>query len=370
MSKKPSYILWGLFTALVVIAKWNTLPSSGNVFNIYRTSGEKWLLAEQVYESGRFLYLPFVASIFSFISYLSFEIGGALWRIINITIFFLGIHNLYSQTFKKNSEIFFLIVSIVSIAISWSAARHAQMTLAMAGIMMLATVALQNKKWTLAGFFLALAVSLKPLAIVLLLVAVVIYPRTIPSTFLSILSLLAFPFLLQENQFVFQQYANFPEVLKEQALRAQDFPFIQAEWTLRKMGIYLSLSQQFFMRIFFALITLFACFKIRKAEKNTEALYIFIATTVYILLMGTGTEANTYAMISPALGILIAYNWQHDKKTAAILFSIIFLGFISSKAFAKSYPETILTMIKPIMSFSIVVILSSQLYFIKKAGMK
>ena len=86
--------------------------------------------------------------------------------------------------------------------------------------------------------------------------------------------------------------------------------------------------------------------------------------------MGTGTEANTYAMISPALGILIAHSWLQEKKLNTLLFSIVFLGFISSKAFAKAYPETVMTMIKPIMTFSIAGILLSQLIFLKKANFK
>ena len=215
MPKIKAFYLWIIFAALVSILKFNTEPTVGNVFNIYREAGLNWINSNSIYESGRFLYLPFSAVFFSPLAYIKFKYAGVIWRFLNIFIFAFGIYCISrdtenGKTEHKQTEWKFLVVSIISILLSWATAKHGQATLLMAGLMLIACTSLVNKKFILAGFCLSLAIIIKPLSIVLALLAIALYPRVIISCIVAGILLIAVSFLTQDTSFILEQLNQYP----------------------------------------------------------------------------------------------------------------------------------------------------------------
>ena len=363
------YLLWGiwiLFALITIIAKLDTPPSSGNVFNIYREAGIDWRNGDELYDSKRFLYFPTAAIPFAPLSTLSFKSGGAIWRLVNILVFALGIFFITKSATRKPSHQvgMFALSSIIAVALSWSAARHAQMTLMMSGTMMLACVLLERKRWFAAGVCLATAVALKPLAVALLLVAVVVYPKVIFSTVLSLIFFLLLPFVTQDSSYVLQQYLEFPEVLKIAATRAQTHPFVQIFWLFKSFGLSVSENFQLIIRGFFALLTLIAAWQMHiERTKIPAAIMIYAILSSYILLFGCGTEANTYAMIAPAVGILLSDSLKNKNRREIFGYTLALTLLLVSRYFSNTFPGTPLAMFKPYATLIVTGLIISRLEF-------
>ncbi len=351
MNRKNTLILWIIYIAIVVVTKFNTEPTPGNVYNVYFLAGKNWLASNSIFESGRFLYYPFTAIFFSPFSLLPFNIGGALFRSINILIFAYGIFY-----FTKNEKEFF-ISSIVSIALSWAAAKHGQATLSMAGFMLVTCRALENKKLLTAGAFLALSTITKPLSIVLLLLVLALYPKVIPNTLIFILVLISVSFLTQDYTYILKQLNDYPEVIKAAVARSTETKFLHIFSLLELIQINFNNFAQTCTRLMFAFTTLATLVITKKHNYKNFAFLLYTLSTSYILLFGAGTEKNTYSLFAPVLGLVI-YKFIESKNYRLLGLSLVLnLVWITSHSAYKSLSINLLFYTKPICTIVLTLII-------------
>jgi len=349
-----AWLLWAAFVALVVIVKFDVAPSPGNVFNIYRETGFRWREGLDLYPAELYFnYFPSAALFFVPWTWLPFDVGGAIWRAVNIGVFALGLWHFTSVTelsrFGSRARSAFLIASLFTIVLCWTAARYGQITLMMAGMMMMAVADIQRGAFWRAAIVASVAVALKPHAVVLLLALIVVYPRLRWRALIVCAVLALVPFLFQEPRYVLSQYVFIPEMLQTRSGRT-DRLFAHIFDFLGSIGLETSSLQQVFVRMISAIFVLFLCWRTaRRKPSPGVAFYFYTFTSCYILLLGAGIEPNTYAMMGPIIGLLAACTWTVGRKSyfvaICVMTAVTLLGHTLSKAFPA---QTFMGMTKPV----------------------
>jgi hypothetical protein len=345
-----AWLVWACFAILMVLSRLDSVYSIDNVFATYREAGIRWRDGRDLYPAQlHFNYFPASAVLFAAWSWLPFQLGGALWRIANIAAFAFGLWKLgHCGERDTSSSTRFLIATIITVLLSVSASRHGQMTLAMAGFMMAAVAWVEAGKLWRAALCAALAVALKPLAVVLLLLLVAVYPRLHWRMAVAVIGFFLLPFLFQHTDYVWGQYAAVPDMLV-----ARSRPHY--EWQqhifglLDKVGWTATAAQETIARGASALLVLFLCWRVRRgAPAIGVALAIYALAACYILLFGGGTERNTYGMLAPAIGLVAAAAWTAGDRRRLGVVSTVILIMLLSNTLQHAYPDTVLAMAKPI----------------------
>lgn len=300
---RTGWCCWGALALFAVVTTWPNEPSS--VPGIYAGAALRWCFGENLYggDGTGFIYLPHAAILFIPFVWLPLSLGAALWQMTNVAVFGWGVRRATGLLGSHNDR-YFLPVSLLTIPLAWSAARHGQMTLAMGGLLLAAVVALAQRRWTLAAAQVCLAVAVKPLAIVLVLLVGALYRPTRRRLACGALILFVAPFLFQRPEYVQDQYAGALSMLHTAADLGVRTEWPQLFGMLAALGLDLSSSVQLALRLLFAVLTLLvAWLAVRRLHPHRAALSLFALTALYILLFNPRTERNTYALLAPAMAL-------------------------------------------------------------------
>ena len=217
-----AWVVWACFALLVVIVELDSVHSFGNVFAIYREAGLRWRDGRDLYPAEyAFNYFPPSAVFLTGWSWLPFQVGGALWRVANLALFAFGLWKVSQTCGRPLSSTHFLIATVVTVLLSGSAARYGQMTLAMSGLMMASVAYAEGDALWRAAVCAALAVALKPFAVVLVLLLVAIYPRLPWRMAAALAVFFLLPFLFQEYH-VYERYGMLLFLLMAAAFSVPD----------------------------------------------------------------------------------------------------------------------------------------------------
>jgi hypothetical protein len=94
---------------------------------------------------------------------------------------------------------------------------------------------------------------------------------------------------------------------------------------------------------------LFLCWRARRhAQGMGVALCVYGLATCYILLLGSGTERNTYAMLAPVIGLVAATAWDSRDRRLLCFVGALMLIMLLSYTLQHVYPHTVLATAKPI----------------------
>jgi hypothetical protein len=227
--------------------------------------------------------------------------------------------------------------------------KACQMTLSMAGLMMLCVVALARGHGWRASIYLALAVAAKPLAILLFPVLVMLRIGMLWRGAIALSCVVAIPFAFQDASYVMEQYLTIPEMLQNHSSAVQERSVPNAHGTLSTMGLQLSDQALGFFIVAFAVLMMGLSreFKQRLGEREAT-LYVFTFVAGYILLLCPATERNSYALMAPILGTLyvLALDRQAKRVQAGVL--MVTLACLLSHNLHRTFPGSPLSMAKPI----------------------
>jgi alpha-1,2-mannosyltransferase len=306
--------------------------SSRSVVPIYRFGALQWIAGQRMYELsgiGGFTYFPQAAILFVPFAVIPPVLGEALWRLASIGVFAAGLRGFSLLADERPGKGLFPLMTLAAIPIVWDCARNGQATLIMAGFMLLAVVDVARSRWWRAALWLALAVAVKPLAIVLvLLIAAVDRPMTW-RVLLGMALLAAFPFLTQHPGYVIGQY----RACFENMAIAAHVGVAARGWTtpftaLRAAGLDVPEKVQTLVRLAAAAATLVLCvFTRRRHGAARSAIYVFTLSALYVILFSPRTENNTYAMLGPAIGAFLAGAFLVEKRAreGALLAGMVLL---------------------------------------------
>jgi hypothetical protein len=216
---------------------------------------------------------------------------------------------------------------LVALPAAAGSIRNGQATVAMFGCMLLATAALADRRWTVAGLWLGLAVAIKPLAIVMVLLMAVVYPETAFGLMLGIFAAFALPFLNPDPQAVVILYGDMIE-----KLRVTMFPpaerFASFTGLLAVIGIGISDLAANLVRMAMAGAALILALRARRALMPIDAAFgLLTVASAYLMLFSPRTEGNTYVMLVFPIALYAAQLWRNEaRRGAAWLLTGLCLG--------------------------------------------
>lgn len=308
-AERSAWIGWALMA--VVSAVLIASGSGRSVVPAYREGAVYWMSGQTIFAHpgvGGFVYLPQAAVLFIPFALLPVMAGEVLWRFFNIWVFAYGIFRFAGLARGRIGRNLFPLITLVSLPLAWSCARNGQATLIMTGLMLLAVVDMARSRWWRSALWLSLSVAVKPIAVVLALLAVVIDRPLSWRLPMVMLAMAFFPFLTQHPGYVLEQYAAFWSSLT----KAVHVGAVDKGWTtpfnaLQVPGITVPEKVQTLLRVAAAFGTLVLCWLSRRRHDAVRsAVYLFSLSVVYLMLFSPRTENNTYAMLGPALGVFLA----------------------------------------------------------------
>ncbi len=304
------FAVWGILALAVAAPRaLSGFESPGSVPTIYRNAGVSWIEGRDLYglSGWDFVYFPQSAALFTPLAALPEVPCAFLWRVLNVAIFAWGVLALTRLAQRRAARVRFLLVSLIAVGLCWSAARHGQMTLAMGGLMFAAAAELDRQRWNRAAIWLVLSVAIKPLSVVMLLLAAALYPRTMLPIVLATVAAVLLPFGMQEPGYVWRQMT-----LCVQSLQVSVEGGLTATWPqlfaiASAVGLDVPRQAQTVIRLAAALGTLLLCYLAKRRHPSSSAILFTVALAVgYILLFNMRTERNTYALMAPLLGLSFA----------------------------------------------------------------
>ena len=346
------WALWAVFAVVVAVNRFSELPIEGNVFLYYRDAAVRWMEGQPLYNGTGcgVIYLPQAYVLSTPFTLLPFNWGGAIWRILNIALFAVGVWQFARLASRGTSRNLFAWVSLPVILLSWSAARHGQMTMAMGGMMLLAVADLADQRWWRATLWLVLGVVLKPLALVLVLLAAVLYPRTSWRLLVGAGLALTLPLLAQHPAYVLDQYVLAVKELGIAARVGGEVEFAHLFWLLRAAGLDIPAAGQTAIRLIAAVLTLAVCWlAVRRCRPAEAGVILYTLAVGYLMLFNPRTENNTYCLLAPALGVFAAQAVVagHRLHTA---FSVGLVAlFLASYPLGKALSDQGVVWIKPLL---------------------
>lgn len=314
----------------------------------YRQGAAAWVAGQPLYDgTGRgFIYFPQSAVAFIPFAALPHQAGEILWRWANLALLGVGLWAATRALFPSRSAKSFFGNSLLTLTLGWLAARSGQATTAMTGIMLLATANLATARPNRAGFWLCAGLSIKPLTLVMWLLTASLIPRARKSLMWWSLAFMAAPFLMQSPSYVAQQYSACPEML----LKAHDLGRMP-EWPqffalLQFCGLQCSTLCETAIRIAVALVAWGLCAQaVRKCDLPGAAEFVFASSAIYLVLFNPRTEANTYALIAPAIAFGLQRAVESGRSWSimlCVLASILILGHYELGKYIQPGRPTIL----------------------------
>jgi hypothetical protein len=280
----------------------------------YHPSAENWWAGRNLYVGPSGMnYLPHFAVLYSPFHFLPLRWSEILWRFCAAATLAGGLWLLARELFGAEAERPFLWATIMALPLSMGALRNGNANAIFGGVTLLAMVATLQKRWWLAVGWMVLATALKPLGVVLLLLASIYYApvaRRLPA---ALLGLALFPFFFGSPDYVLAQYREAWRNLRACAAVTED-RFADLNGILRTLGAPLSPGPSTLVRLLSGGVTAIAwLWGARHLKPALRCLWLYALATAYLMLFNPMNEANSYVILAPALGVWGAWFLFSDE---------------------------------------------------------
>jgi hypothetical protein len=197
----------------------------------------------------------------------------------------------------------FLWASLLTMPLCMNSLRNGNANALFGGVVLLAIGALLQRRWWLAVGLMTLAMALKPLGIVLLLLAPLVYAPLRWRMPVAVIALAIFPFLFANPTYVAAQYREAWHNLQACAV-VSEHRFADINGVLRTFGAELSPSVSKLVRVVAGAV--FAALFYWGAKRTREplsCLWLYALAAGYLMLFNPMNEENSYVILAPALGV-------------------------------------------------------------------
>ena len=269
----------------------------------YHPSAENWWARRNLYIGPSGMnYLPHFAILYSPFHFLPFSLSEILWRLCMEGTIFAGLWLLTHELFGMEFETPFLWATILTLPLSLAALRNGNANAIFSGVTLLAIVATLRRQWWLAVAWMTLATALKPLGIVLILLASIYYGPVARRLPLATLGLALFPFLFASPEYVLAQYREAWNNLQACA-GVREHRFADFNGILRTFGMPLSAGESTVLRLLSGGLTALAwLWGAKRFDPALRGLWLYALAAGYLMLFNPMTEENSYVILAPALG--------------------------------------------------------------------
>ena len=324
---RNAWIIWAC-VFIIIVSIVAISPDRRTVGPVYGGASSKWFAGEDIYGGSihGYLYLPQACILFAPFAEFPFTVGEVLWRAFCIGILAAAVWRLSRFAGRGGAVDLFPLMTLLVIPTALGSARSGQMNLPLAAIMALACVNLGECRWSLAAFWLALGLALKPLIFVMLVFAAILYRPMRWRLALGILVVFAMPFLTQHALYVWGQYRLFIVKMQVAGQPGETCCFSDIFGMARALGITAPFAVQAVVRMIAAALTLAVCLLALKRRGNEQGSFMFLAfNAFYLLLFNPRTENGTYVVAGLPMAVLAARAlfWYHQRAIAWLLIALM-----------------------------------------------
>jgi hypothetical protein len=269
----------------------------------YHVAAGNWWLGKTLYAGPQGMnYLPHFALLFSPFHVLPLWLGEVLWRFCAAATLAGGLWRLIGSLFRSAPERPFFWATLVTMPLCMTSLRNGNANALFGGVTLLAMVALVNRRWWLALGLMALVTAIKPLGVVLLLLAPIFYVPLRWRLPVVLLGLAMFPFLFASPAYVCSQYKEAWGNLQACAV-VTEHRFADINGILRTFGTALGPSASKLVRVLAGGLTaVLWWWGARRLREPLPGLWLYALATGYLMLFNPMNEENSYSILAPALG--------------------------------------------------------------------
>ena len=349
---RASHTIWAIF-ALFICAL--TLHNAGHhtVTLSYLHAAQHWLAGTPLYngEGNDYIYFPQGAIFYIPFAKLPFALSETIWRLMSMGLLAYSLACFCRLAPAKHTPLYFLVMTIVCLALGYSSLRNGQFNLIIVSAGLLSLYFARENKWWHCALFLSLGFALKPTMIVFLLLMVALYRPLWWRVPLFILGFIFLPFLTQSPSYVISQYHAMLSMLvtasnvgSSQIIWAQLFGF------LGQFNLHFSNDTQTGLRILAALIVLAIAWR---HKNNKITLYTLAAS--YLMLFNPRTENNDYIILAPAFAFCLASTLANKQHWHSLFLSLLTLGFIVDYPLAKALIPGQASWLAPLLALTFII---------------
>ena len=309
-------LLWGItfcvVSALLLAGRAPTLS-----YRVYEAAGRHWLARQPLYEPHTlegFQYFPQSAMAFAVFASLGTPAGGLVWRVAEWAAFASGLWRACGLLAPERREACFWWASVLAVGPAIGALTNGQANLALAAFTLHAVVELAEQRWWRAASVLAFGVALKPLLLVLLLLAWALHRALRRPLLVALAALFSVPWLSAEPGYVAAQYASC--VRKMLLSEAAGAGYENLRGLLARLGGSLPTWPVWLA----ALVTLALCWYVQRRLREPHASLVMAAFAVsYLILFNPRTQSTSYAMTGALAALLAPMHAAEGRRLRACL---------------------------------------------------
>ena len=305
-----------------------------------------------------FHYLPIMLVIGTPLGWVSTPIAGAIFGLLSIAFLAWSVYRLAEAVAPAHPITAAGSILAASVVASHQSVVLFQMQMPMTSAMICAAVAGMKGRWQAMAWWLVLAIALKPLAIVMALLAVAVVPQTRLPIAIGLAALLLVPFGFQNWSYVAAQYGGYLDNLSAVANAPAGQWYAQTEIStlFRSLGLELSSPVRLAIRLGAAIGALVLAWRIAAiGVARATAFALLILATCYIGLFNPRQENVSFIVVAPgiaalamlylgrtiadmrgwiwlALAILVEVNWRNGTRAGAWLYPgwmvLIWIGLL------------------------------------------
>jgi hypothetical protein len=303
---KLGVLIW--LAPFVVIAAMVALdPLARTVMPTYHQASADWWTQKEIYTGeGGLHYLPQFALIFSLFHALPVPVSDIAWLLCGMVLLATGIWRFQREQFGPHIARVFLYASLFAMPLCLAALRNGQANAMLGAVTLHAAACLARRQWWAAAVLIAIALGIKPLAIVMLLLSVTVYAplrlRLVP----ALIALVLLPFLFAPADYVMAQYRQFAANI-QLCTTISEHRFADIGGIFRTFGWELPYSVSRLVRVAAAGVFLWLWWAgARRLREPFRAMWLLTLSASYLMLFNHMNEANSYVILAPPLGLWAA----------------------------------------------------------------
>jgi hypothetical protein len=269
----------------------------------YHVAAGNWWVGKSLYVGPSGMnYLPHFAVLFSPFHFVPLWLGEVLWRFCAAATLAGGLWGLMRALFRSAPERPFFWATVVAMPLCMTSLRNGNANALFGGVTLLAMVALVNRRWWLTLGLMALVTAIKPLGVVLLLLAPIFYGPLRWRLPVALVGLAVFPFLFASPDYVCWQYQAAWGNLQACAV-VTEHRFADINGILRTFGTAFSPTVSKLVRVLAGGVTAVVWWwGARRVREPLPGLWLYALATGYLMLFNPMNEENSYSILAPALG--------------------------------------------------------------------
>jgi hypothetical protein len=333
------WIGWGVFVA-VALARIHPRRFA-STFTYYLEAAERLSTGEQVYDPaklGDFLYFPLTLLLYVPFTLLDRVTAAAIATTIGAGFFTWAcvmLMRALAPPERPAMDALALagLVLLINVPAAWFNFKAVQAQVPMTAAMLAACAAMVHSRWVGASLWLFVAITMKPLAIVMLLLCAVLVREMRWMLVAAIAALLVLPFVFLDWSYLVEQYRGLGLKLWHIATApSEDWPY-QADMStmLRAMGVSLPAAGALAIRLAAALGTLALAWHVRRnCGARGFAFAVLMLAGCYINLFGPRNEFLSFIVLTPALAVLaglVLVRSNADCRGWLLIIAALLLGF-------------------------------------------